>query len=151
MEHSEAEQSPLDAMTPLERVMADYAGTGLTIGKHPMAFRRAHLSARGVLSSTDLHKARPGRTVRVVGAVITRQRPGTAKGFVFLTLEDETGIANIIVRPDLFTRYRTTIVGEPFLLIEGVLQQQDGVTSVRAERVIGLRGEAPTISSHDFH
>ncbi len=151
MEHSEAEQSPLDAMTPLERVMADYAGTGLTIGKHPMAFRRAHLSARGVLSSTDLHKARPGRTVRVAGAVITRQRPGTAKGFVFLTLEDETGIANIIVRPDLFTRYRTTIVGEPFLLIEGVLQQQDGVTSVRAERVIGLRGEAPTISSHDFH
>jgi error-prone DNA polymerase len=147
----EPTKSPLDAMTPLERVMADYEGTGLTIGKHPMAFRRPGLAARGVLRSNDLRHARPGRTVRVAGAVITRQRPGTAKGFVFLTLEDETGIANIIVRPDLFAEYRATIVGEPFLLVEGILQQQDGVTSVRAERVTGLRGEGPAISSHDFH
>jgi error-prone DNA polymerase len=143
--------SPLAAMTRLERVMADYEGTGLTIGTHPMAFRRANLTARGVLRATDLPRARAGRSVRVAGAVITRQRPGTAKGFVFLTLEDETGIANIIVRPDLFTRERVTIVGEPFLLVEGILQQQDGVTSVKAEHIIGLRGEGPAISSHDFH
>ena len=69
--------------------------------------------------------------------VITRQRPGTAKGFVFLTLEDETGIANIIVRPDLFARDRLVIVEEPFLLVDGVLQNQDGVTSVRAEAGAG--------------
>jgi error-prone DNA polymerase len=89
--------------------------------------------------------------VRVAGAVITRQRPGTAKGFVFLTLEDETGIANIIVRPDLFTQYRVTIVRESFLLVEGILQQQDGVTSVKLERVRALRGDGPAVASHDFH
>ncbi len=72
--------------------------------------------------------------------VITRQRPGTAKGFVFLTLEDETGIANIIVRPDLFARDRLVIVEEPFLIVDGVLQSQDGVTSVRAEQVQGMKG-----------
>jgi len=89
--------------------------------------------------------------VRVAGAVITRQRPGTAKGFVFLTLEDETGIANVIVRPDVFTDQRLVIVHEPFVIVEGVLQQQDGVTSVRAERVLPLGGRAPTVESHDFH
>jgi error-prone DNA polymerase len=144
-------ESPLAKMTPLERVMADYQGTGLTIGTHPMTFRRAALQAHGVLRATDLPRARPGKFVRVAGAVITRQRPGTAKGFVFLTLEDETGIANIIVRPDLFMQYRVTIVSESFLLVEGILQQQDGVTSVKAERVFALRGDGPAIASHDFH
>ena len=81
--------------------------------------------------------------MRVAGAVITRQRPGTAKGFVFLTLEDETGIANVIVRPDLFTDQRTAIVKEPYLLVEGILQIQEGVTSVKAERFIALGGERP--------
>ena len=93
-------------MTPSERLMADYAGTSLTIGPHPLALRRMELALRGVLRAIDLPRGRHGRRVRVAGAVITRQRPGTAKGFVFLTLEDETGIANIIVRPDLFTEQR---------------------------------------------
>jgi error-prone DNA polymerase len=148
---SDTGESPLAKMTPLERVMADYQGTGLTIGTHPMTFRRPALQAHGVLRATDLPRARPGKFVRVAGAVITRQRPGTAKGFVFLTLEDETGIANIIVRPDLFTQYRVTIVSESFLLVEGILQQQDGVTSVKADRVLALRGDGPAIASHDFH
>jgi error-prone DNA polymerase len=143
--------SPLRPMTPVERVIADYAGTGLTVGPHPMALRRAELAMRGVLRSTDLSSARHGRRVRIAGAVITRQRPGTAKGFVFLTLEDETGIANIIVRPDLFDRQRLTIVGEPFLLVEGTLQQQEGVTSVKADRVQGFAGATPETPSHDFH
>jgi error-prone DNA polymerase len=86
----------------------------------------------------------------VAGAVITRQRPGTAKGFVFLTLEDETGIANVIVRPDLFSEHRSAIVGEPYLLVEGTLQIQDGVTSIKAERVYGLAGGSPEPQSHDF-
>ena len=106
-------------MTPPERLMADYAGTSLTIGPHPLALRRAELALRGVLRAIDLPRGRHGRRVRVAGAVITRQRPGTAKGFVFLTLEDETGIANVIVTPDLFTEYRRAIVGEPYLLVEG--------------------------------
>ena len=144
-------RSPLQPMTRRERVVADYAGTGLTLGPHPMAFEREGLALRGVLRAADLSAARSGRRVRVAGAVITRQRPGTAKGFVFLTLEDETGIANVIVRPDLFDRARPTIVGEPFLVVEGVLQQQDGVTSVRAERVtpLGAR-QVPRPDSHDF-
>ena len=85
--------------------------------------------------------------------VITRQRPGTAKGFVFLTLEDETGIANIIVRPDLYATDRLTIVESSFLLVEGVLQNQDGVTSIKAERVTKLDGlsEQAAFDSHDFH
>ena len=83
--------------------------------------------------------------------VITRQRPGTAKGFVFLTLEDETGIANIIVRPDLFDRERSAIVSEPFLLVEGTLQNQEGVSAVRADRVQGLPGAPVDPPSHDFY
>jgi len=142
--------SPLRPMTPPERLMADYAGTSLTIGPHPLALRRAELALRGVLRASDLPHARHGRRVRVAGAVITRQRPGTAKGFVFLTLEDETGIANIIVRPDLFTEQKRAIVGEPYLLVEGTLQIQEGVTSVKADRVIGLSGGGPDPQSHDF-
>ncbi len=143
-------QSPLRPMSIPERLMADYAGTSLTIGPHPLALRRQELAMRGVLRASDLPRGRHGRRVRVAGAVITRQRPGTAKGFVFLTLEDETGIANIIVRPDLFSAQRATIVGEPYLLIEGTLQIQEGVTSVKADRVLPLAGGGPEPQSHDF-
>ena len=143
-------RSPLTPMTPNERLIADYDGTSLTIGPHPMALCRGDLALRGVQRATDLPRSRSGRRVRVAGAVITRQRPGTAKGFVFLTLEDETGIANIIVRPDLFADYRTAIVGAPYLLVEGTLQIQDGVTSVKAERVQALATGGPQPQSHDF-
>jgi error-prone DNA polymerase len=142
--------SPLRPMSPPERLLADYAGTSLTIGPHPMAMRREELALRGVLRATDLPRGRHGRRVRVAGAVITRQRPGTAKGFVFLTLEDETGIANIIVQPDLFSAHKSIIVGEPYLLVEGTLQIQEGVTSVKAERVLPLAGGSPEPQSHDF-
>jgi error-prone DNA polymerase len=141
---------PLPPMTQTDRLVADYEGTGLTIGPHPMALKRADLVVRGVLRAIDLPRVRDGRRVRVAGSVITRQRPGTAKGFVFLTLEDETGIANIIVRPDLFDRERMAIVSEPFLLIEGTLQNQEGVTSVKADRVQSLPG-AVDPPSHDFY
>jgi error-prone DNA polymerase len=143
-------ESPLRPMTPPERLMADYSGTSLTIGPHPLALRRAELALRGVLRASDLPHGRHGRRVRVAGAVITRQRPGTAKGFVFLTLEDETGIANIIVRPDLFSEQKQAIVGEPYVIVEGTLQIQEGVTSIKADRVFGLTGAAPDPGSHDF-
>ena len=87
----------------------------------------------------------------MAGTVITRQRPGTAKGFVFLTLEDETGIANVIIRPDLFDRERFAVLDQPFLLVDGILQVQDGVTSVKAERLQGLGGAAIEVDSQDFH
>ncbi len=145
--------SPLPEMNISERLVADYSGTGLTAGPHPMTFRRHDLSMRGVLPAIDLPRARPGRRVRTAGMVITRQRPGTAKGFVFLTLEDETGISNIIIRPDLYAADRLTIVESSFLLVDGVLQNQDGVTSIRAERVSKLDGlsEQAAFDSHDFH
>jgi error-prone DNA polymerase len=142
--------SPLRAMDAGERLQADYAGMKLTIGPHPMALRRSELALRGVLRAADLARARDGRRVRIAGMVITRQRPGTAKGFVFLTLEDETGISNVIIRPDLYDKERIAVVGQPFLMIEGVLQHQDGVLSVRAERVEGIHGAA-SIDAHDFY
>ncbi|MDP2053967.1 MAG: error-prone DNA polymerase, partial [Acidobacteriota bacterium] len=146
-------ESPLLDMNVSERLIADYSGTGLTVGPHPLTFRRHELSMRGVLPAIELPKARAGRRVRTAGMVITRQRPGTAKGFVFLTLEDETGIANIIVRPDLYASDRLTIVEASFLMVEGVLQNQDGVTSIKAERVSRLAGlpDSAAIDSHDFH
>jgi error-prone DNA polymerase len=137
-------------MTEAERLVADYAGTGLTVGRHPMALRREALAMQGILRASDLRDVRHGRRVRVAGMVITRQRPGTAKGFVFLTLEDETGVANIIVRPDLFARDRLTIVEEPFLIVDGILQSQDDVTSIRAEQVRGMRGAGTGLDDLDF-
>jgi error-prone DNA polymerase len=115
-----------------------------------MALRRSELALRGVLRAADLPQARDGRRVRVAGMVITRQRPGTAKGFVFLTLEDETGISNVIVRPDLFDRERLTVIRQPFLIVDGVLQHQEGVLSVRAERLEGMPGGA-SVDAHDFY
>jgi len=148
---SVVDSCPLKPMTELERLVADYAGMGLSAGRHPMALKRDELAMRGILRARDLTSARQGRRVRVAGMVITRQRPGTAKGFVFLTLEDETGIANIIVRPDLFARDRLVIVEEPFLIVDGVLQNQDGVTSVRAEQVQGMKGVDVDFDAHDFY
>jgi len=148
---AEPEHCPLKPMTEAERLVADYAGMGLTVGRHPMAFRRDELAMRGVMRAADMTTVRPGRRIRVAGMVITRQRPGTAKGFVFLTLEDETGIVNVIVRPDLFARDRMTIIEEPFLIIDGVLQHQEGVISIRADAVQGLGGLLVDFDSHDFY
>jgi error-prone DNA polymerase len=138
-------------MTEGERLVADYAGTGLTTGRHPMALGRPDLAMRGVVRAVDLGHTSHGRRVRVAGMVITRQRPGTAKGFVFLTLEDETGVANIIVRPDLFARARLTVLESAFLLVDGILQSQDGAMSVRAESVHSLPGLDVEFGAHDFY
>src|SRR3954467_2779836 len=144
-------ESPLPPMDAHDRLRADYGGSGLTIVPHPMALLHEELALRGIVRASDLSRTRDGRRVRVAGMVITRQRPGTAKGFVFLTLEDETGIANIIVRPDLFARDRLIIAEEPFLIVDGVLQNQDGVTAVRAEQVQGMRGVDVDFDAHDFY
>jgi len=148
-----AEASPLPEMDAEERLAADYAGSGVTIGPHPMALRRAdlaRLAGRPILRASDLRRGRDGRRVRVAGNVIVRQRPGTAKGFVFLSLEDETGIANVIVTPQLFARNRLVLVTEPFLLVEGILQTQDDVVSIRADRLVPLPRRGDHVPSHDF-
>lgn len=137
-------------MSLADRIRADYEGTGLTIGPHPMAVLRASLATRGVARAIDLPKMRAGRRVRVAGAVITRQRPGTAKGFVFLTMEDETGLSNAIITPDTYATFKRVVVDEPYLLIEGTLQNQDGAVSVKVERVEALKAQTPAQPSHDF-
>jgi error-prone DNA polymerase len=144
------EPSPLSEMTEVERLAADYAGTSVTLGRHPMALRRAALRHAGVLSARELAGVEDGARVQVAGSVIVRQRPGTAKGFVFLSLEDETGIANVIVTPPIFARHRLALVAEPYLLVEGIAQRQDGVISVRAARARGLPALGHHVPSHDF-
>ena len=142
---------PLRQMDIEERLVADYSGTGLTIGRHPMYYRRAQLRSQGVLSAQDLRIRKNGEFVRTAGCVIARQRPGTAKGFIFLSMEDETGIANVIVTPDLYERERLQVTASKFLLVEGALQNIDGVIHVKATHLTTLAGKALDIRSHDFH
>jgi error-prone DNA polymerase len=144
--------SPLLPMNAIERLDADFMNSGLSIGAHPMRFHRGALNRMNVIPAALVKDLPDGRLVRVAGAVICRQQPGTAKGFVFLTLEDETGLANVILMPDVFTRLRTTVLSHPYLLIDGVLQNQRGVVSVKAHSVRPCPVEtAAMAASHDFH
>lgn len=145
-------QSPLLPMTIEERLVADSVGTGMTLGKHPMTHRRAELDQMRVTPAAALASVPNGRTVRVAGNVIVRQRPGTAKGVTFLSLEDETGISNVVVMPNLFDDYRLAIVSNPWLLVEGRMQNVDNVTHILAERVTALSNPLSIgARSHDFH
>jgi error-prone DNA polymerase len=143
--------SPLVQMTAEERLVADFLGTGMTVGPHPLAYHRAALRQAGVRAACELPQLADGTWVRVAGAVIARQRPGTAKGFVFLSLEDETGIANAIITPQLFEQDHTVVVHHPYLFIEGRLQNQQNVVSVKAARVAPLSITRAETGSHDFH
>jgi error-prone DNA polymerase len=149
--HERDGNSPLAPMTRPERMDADFRGTGLTIGRHPVAYHRAELNKLGACRAIDMQQLRDGSAVSVAGWVIVRQRPGTAKGFVFLTLEDETGVANVIITPQLFEKYRLVLVDHPFLLITGKLQNQDNVFSVKAKSVRALSFKVAAAPSHDFH
>ncbi|HXY06750.1 MAG TPA: error-prone DNA polymerase [Terriglobales bacterium] len=145
------EASPLDPMDAEERLVADFRGTGMTVGPHPMAYHRARLEKMGIRKASELGQIPHGQRVRAGGCVIARQRPGTAKGFVFLSLEDETGVANAIITPDLFQKNRLLVSSEPFLMVEGILQNQDHVISVKAERILPLTITHAQTSSHDFY
>lgn len=136
-------------MTAYQETLADFAGTGLTTGAHPMTYWRAGLARQGVISAAELPRRAHGERVRIAGAVIVRQRPGTAKGTLFLTLEDESGMAQAIVSQPLLHEHRATIVGNPGLVVEGKVVTKDGSTSVRAERFWPLRHLIDT-PSHDF-
>jgi error-prone DNA polymerase len=143
--------SPLERMTTPERLHADYAGTGLTIGRHPMAYYRSQMRGLGVTSAADLAYAPSGGWVRVAGCVIVRQRPGTAKGILFLSLEDETGIANAVVSKELFADNRLVVLGSPWLLVEGPVQNVDSVIHIRAKKIRKLDFDPIATASHDFH
>jgi error-prone DNA polymerase len=149
---SPAEASmPLKKMTTHERLCADYAGTGLTTGPHPLAYHRAAFRQAGLVSADDLTRLPNHHFVHVAGCVIARQRPGTAKGFVFLSLEDETGIANVIFTPDAFEQNRVVVSRSRFVCVEGPLQHQDGVIHIKAQRIVPLDITDIEIRSHNFH
>jgi error-prone DNA polymerase len=148
---SATEGSPLLPMSIEERLIADYRGTGMTVGPHPMAYHRAEMKRQGIHTARQLRALPDGSQVRVAGSVIARQRPGTAKGFVFLSLEDETGIANIIITPQFFEQHHLIIVHQQFLLVEGELQHQDGVISVKTKSIGPLSVTRAETPSHDFH
>ena len=146
-----ATPSPLDELSDLEETLADYRGTGLTTALHLMGHLRSRLRARGILSARELAGVRNGRWVRTAGMVIVRQRPSTAKGFLFLTLEDETGMGNVIVVPKRFAEHRAVLLSAGILLVEGPLQNQEGVIHVRGQRFSKLGIEADAVPpSHDF-
>jgi error-prone DNA polymerase len=150
--------APLQKMTMPERVRADYETMNLTAGPHPMKLLRERLPH--IWRAIDLSKAKHGAIVQIAGNVICRQRPGTAKGFVFVSLEDETGVSNAIVDPDLFERFRLLITEEDFLIIEGEVQNSDNSESVREQGVVLIKtreirplahDELVGSESHDFH
>jgi error-prone DNA polymerase len=143
--------SPLQPMNPSERLNADFRGTHLTIGKHPMAFHREKLNALGVTPANQLNTIRNGWPVRIAGCIICRQRPGTAKGLLFLSIEDETGVSNAVVMPDVFDRERATILNNSYLVVEGEMQNIDNVLTVRAASFMPLHVAEEAVPSHDFH
>jgi error-prone DNA polymerase len=143
--------SPLRPMNQEERLVADFRGTGMTVGPHPMAYHRSRMEKMGIHKASELSRIPDGQHLRIGGCVICRQRPGTAKGFVFLSIEDETGVANAIVTPDLFQKNRLLLSSAQFLMVEGILQNQDNVISVKAERVSPLSITRAETSSHDFY
>jgi error-prone DNA polymerase len=147
----DANESPLQRMTDEERLVADFRGSGLTAGPHPMAYCRKTLAAMNIKRACDLEHVADGEYTRVAGCVIARQRPGTAKGFVFLSVEDETGIANVIIHPELYQKYRLIINREKFLRVEGILQNQDSVISIKAAHILPVAITAAETESHDYH
>ena len=146
-----SETLPLPPMDTRERLVADYTGTGLTVGQHPMYYRRYALRREHILSARELQICMDGDCVKTAGCIIARQRPGTAKGFIFLSMEDETGIANVIVSPDLYERDRRVVTRSKFILVEGILHNQDSVIHVKATRLATLADDAMEVRSHDFH
>jgi error-prone DNA polymerase len=150
-EHELEISTPLVTMTTEERLVADFRSTGLTMGPHPMAYHRAEMNRSGVIQAANLRTMPDGTYTRIAGSVIARQRPGTAEGFIFLSLEDETGISNAIIHPELYERNRVAVTRGKFLRVEGTLQNQDGVINVRASAVHVLKLSDVEVRSHDFH
>ena len=153
-------RSPLPAMSLAERIQADYQGTSITVGPHPMALCREALRARGVATARELTALPDGRLVRAAGLIIVRQRPATARGFFFMTLEDESGLLNLIVAPPVFEQYRAVLLGASGLLVEGQLQRQHDSVSIKglqfhdlAEALRGsaVAGEPIAAPSRNFH
>lgn len=143
--------SPLSQMTTEERLVADFHVTGLTTGPHPMAYRRRELQEMNIKSAAELRATAHGKKATVAGCVITRQRPGTAKGLIFMTLEDETGNSNVIVTPQFYEKNRAAVLNERFVKVSGIVQNQDGIVHLKANTISPLTISAAAVASRDFH
>jgi error-prone DNA polymerase len=143
----------LPTMPAQQEVMTDYATAGLSLKQHPVSFLRDQLSTHKVSPAADLATAKQGRWIQVAGLVLIRQRPGTASGIVFVTIEDETGIANLIIKPDIYDRYHAAARHASLLQADGYVERQGQVVHVMVKRLHNLsdwlRGDAP--KSRDFH
>jgi error-prone DNA polymerase len=148
---SETPTSPLPPMSALDETLADYRLAGLTTGIHLMAHLRPALDRRGLLTAAALREQPDGAVVRTAGHAIVRQRPGSAKGFCFVTLEDETGLSNAVLTPDVVRRFRAPLHASALLEVEGPLQRVEGVIHVRVRRVepLDLAG-SKLPPSHDY-
>ena len=145
------EPSPLQQMRTQERLIADYHGTSLTTGPHPMAYCRENLQAAGVKSAIELKNTPHGRQATIAGCVIARQRPGTAKGLIFMTLEDETGHARVIIMPDFYDQNRNAVLRERFVLVSGKVQNVDTIVHLKAEKIERFENAGIEVPSHNFH
>jgi error-prone DNA polymerase len=143
-------EAPVPEMSPLEETLADYHLAGLTTGPQILAHLRPGLRRRGCLSAAELRAASHGRLVRTAGHVIVRQRPGSAKGFCFLTLEDETGTSNAVLTPRAFERFRVPLHAASLLEIAGPVQNVDGVVHVRVRELAPLAPRDALPDSHDY-
>jgi error-prone DNA polymerase len=144
------ELSPLQQMQTQERLIADYHGTSLTTGPHPMSYCRQNLQAAGVKSAIELKNTPHGRQATIAGCVIARQRPGTAKGLIFMTLEDETGHARVIIMPDFYDQNRNAVLRERFVLVSGKVQNVDTIVHLKAEKIERFENAGIEVPSHDF-
>lgn len=144
-------ESPLQQMDTEERLVSDFHGTGLTTGPHPMFYHRSELKKMGVKSAVELKDLPHGKEATVAGCVITRQRPGTAKGLIFMTLEDETGTARVIIMPDFYDQNRMTVLHERFVSVQGTVQNRDSVVHVKARSIQPMNVSNAMVMSHDFH
>jgi error-prone DNA polymerase len=142
--------SPLEQMDVEERLVSDYHGTGMTTGPHPMFYRRSEMRKQDIKSAVELRAMKNGQKATIAGAVITRQRPGTAKGVIFLTLEDESAHANVIVMPDIYAKYRQAVLGPTFVRVSGTVQNQDGIVHLKAEHLEPVLTSSIEIASHNF-
>ncbi len=145
------EPSPLQQMHTQERLIADYHGTSMTTGPHPMSYCRENLQAAGVKSAIELKNTPHGRQATIAGCVIARQRPGTAKGLIFMTLEDETGHARVIIMPDFYDQNRNAVLRERFVLVSGKVQNVDTIVHLKAEKIERFENAGIEVPSHDFH
>ena len=133
-----------------ERLVSDYHGTGLTTGPHPMFYRRAEMRKLNIKSAAELRAMPNGKRAIVAGAVITRQRPRTASGLIFLTMEDETGYANVIIMPHIYEKYRQAVLEPRFVRVAGTVQNQDGIVHLKAEHIEALVVSAAQMASLTF-